>query len=165
MEEVLGRWDALSITSDEDGVLRVDDSLLDKGKEVCQFKLMGKVLSLKPFNREAFKRTICSLWRMKKGLFIKAIGNDLFLFSFDNKEEGDRVFATELWHFDNSLVVLKEIGANDVMAWKDWSYTKFWVQIFNLLARGMIQEIGEIIGRGFKKCLEVIIDATRRCHR
>ena len=164
MEEVLGRWNSLAITSEEEDVLGVDDNLLVRGREVRSFTLMGKVLTKRPFNREAFKRTMGNLWRVEDGgLTIKSVDRDLFLFSFRSAKEGRRILDTEPWHFENALVVLKEIKEGDRIVWDNWTFTKFWIQIFNLPLCGMIKDIGEVIGRGFGKCLEVTSDPLGRC--
>ena len=159
----MGNWKNLSITAEEDGVLGIDDSLIKKGKDLRKFNLLGKILTRKPYNREAFKRTLRNLWKTEKGMSIRLIEDDIFLFSFDDEIDRDRVVNLEPWHFDNALVVLKVVGPDEAMVWDNWCFTKFWLQISNVPAVGMIKEIGETIGRGFGTCLEVSADKAGRC--
>ena len=41
MAEIVGRWRTLSI-EEEEGVLGVDDMIVEKGKEVMEYCLLGK---------------------------------------------------------------------------------------------------------------------------
>lgn len=163
MEGVLHHWESLSITGDEGDVLGVEDALIAKGQELRRFNLLGKLLSRKPYNREAFKKTMAGLWRMDRGCVVRAMEKDVFLFSFDSEKERDRVLAMEPWHFENGLVVLKPLGAEDPIDWGDWRKANFWIQIRNVPPSGMIKEIGEVIGKGFGKCVEIDADSVGRC--
>ena len=163
MEEVLGKWNSLSITEDEDGILGVSDEIVEKGREVQQFSLLAKLLTRRPFNREAFKRTMTQLWRVEGRLSIRVIESDVFLFSFEKSREGRRILEMEPWHFDNALVLLKEVKNADRVCWDDWHFSKFWVQVFNLPLSGMIRDVGIIIGKGMGDCLQVVADESGRC--
>ena len=161
MDTVLGRWKSLSITEEEDGVLGVDDTLVEKGKGLRKFNLMAKIMIRKPYNREAFKKTMVNLWKVDKGCVVKLVERDVYLFSFESERERARVMAMEPWHFDNALVVLKELGDLEPLKSKEWNTTKFWLQISNLPSSGMIREIGEVIGRGFGKGYAVEVEADK----
>lgn len=163
MESVLGRWKSLSITEEEAGVIGVEDVLIEKGKGLRQFLLLGRLLTRKPYNREAFKRTMASLWRIDKGNVTRSAERDTFLFSFEIQKERDRVVSMEPWHFENGLVVLKSLGAEDPIDWAGWNRTSFWIQLWNIPHCGMIRDIGEVLGKGFGRCTSVDSDESGRC--
>lgn len=113
MEEVVSRWKSLSITEKEGEIVTVNNEVANRAKQSIRFGLVGKLLSRKPFHKEAFRRTISDLWRVTsddgKGLDISELGNDVFLFTFPNERERSRIIDMEPWTFNKSLLVLKEL--------------------------------------------------------
>ena len=61
MKAMLGHWKSLSITEEEEDMLGVEDDLVEKGKGLLRFNLLGKLLTRKAYNREDFKKTMPSL--------------------------------------------------------------------------------------------------------
>ena len=164
MDDMLGHWKGLAITEEEEDVLGIDEGMLEKGKGMRRFLVLAKILTRKPYSKEAFKRTMTSLWKTDGGVSARSLEYDIFLFTFNEEKDCRRILNMEPWHFDNALVLLKEIGENDSIVWGNWSMAKFWVQILNLPTSGMIKEIGEIIGRCFGQSIEVEADAEGRCN-
>lgn len=54
------------------------------------------------------------LWPVDRGLWIRDLGADVFFFEFAEDKERQRVLSMEPWFFDKALVVLKEVGGDDV---------------------------------------------------
>ncbi|PON83514.1 hypothetical protein TorRG33x02_206690 [Trema orientale] len=85
MDDIVGRWNSLRINEEEEGIL--DDSLLSKGVDDLQSGLVGKVLTKKPFNKRIFKEVMERAWKVERGLEIRKIGPDMFVFSFGRERE------------------------------------------------------------------------------
>ncbi|PON96435.1 hypothetical protein TorRG33x02_077080 [Trema orientale] len=79
VKDIVGRWNSLSIYEDKEGVL--EDWLLVDGALELRLGLIGKVLSTKSFNRSIFKEVMSRVCKVEKGLEIKEIGQDVFVFS------------------------------------------------------------------------------------
>lgn len=107
----MGKWKSLSITAEEEIVYGVCDEIMAKGEEGVKWGLLGKLLSQKPFNRKAFRCTIPDILRVKNGLTINEVDRDIFLFSFGDPKEIDKVL-NEPWIFDKSMLVLKIYDAD-----------------------------------------------------
>lgn len=107
MEDMLGQLQGFSI-SGEDDILGVDDRLVSEGKHDVQFGLAGRRLARKRFRYDVFHELFRSLWQSKDQMDIRQISSDTFLFNFRSDEDRKRVLRQEPWHFDKSLLMLKE---------------------------------------------------------
>lgn len=85
MEEITGKWSSFTISGDEEGVVSHDDSLLEVGFANRGFVLVGKLLIKKPYSKGAFHEVIGDLWEVDRGLNIKEIASNTFLFSLSLK--------------------------------------------------------------------------------
>ena len=67
----------------------------------------------------------------------------MVLFTFDDKNEMEKVMATEPWSFDKCLMVLQRFGKE--MDLKDMEFNKvtFWVQVHDLPIRFQTRKIAE----------------------
>ena len=69
----------------------------------------------------------------------------------------------EPWSFNKSLLILKAMNGNEALQWDSWSFTCFWIRVYNLLYDGMIREISEKISNGIGKFIDVVTDKNGRC--
>ena len=81
---------------------------------------------------------------------MKYIGDHLVLFSFDSKEDVDRIIAAEPWSFDKHLIVVSKYDNETVMESSNLTTVAFWVQIHDIPLRfrnrGVAEQICEPIG-------------------
>ncbi|KAI5337577.1 hypothetical protein L3X38_016848 [Prunus dulcis] len=115
-----------------------------------KFLLVGKVLAKKPFNKEAFKRTMVTLWRPKARVEIVTLEDDLLMFAFSLRQDRVRILGWVPWTFNHYLIVMRE--ADDVVNPSRIPLHKheFWIQIRGLplvyMMRAMGKEIGTTLG-------------------
>lgn len=102
MDVLTQNWRRLTL-SDREGpgcILTKDDSSND-------FSIVTKFFTKKALNINVIARTFNPLWRSRSGLKIKSLDDHIILFTFDNKDDVDRILLSELWSFDKHLVVLQ----------------------------------------------------------
>ncbi|TXG60503.1 hypothetical protein EZV62_015076 [Acer yangbiense] len=93
-----------------------EETSIDGVKDVDRC-LVGKVLAYKKVNREAFKGLIEQIWSPYGQVEVESVGDNLFMFYFNNGEDRNRVLQRGPWHFGNSLIVLeKSTGAGNWLA-------------------------------------------------
>ncbi|GMN22624.1 hypothetical protein TIFTF001_051230, partial [Ficus carica] len=163
MDAMLGQLSSFSITEEEASVIGIPDDVIEKGRKEARFGLMGKVLSSKPFNKGSVMSTMTKLWAADGDLSVQVIDRDIFLFSFEKEQDRSRVLAMEPWSFNKSLILLKVVNGDETLRWDSWSFTCFWIRVYNLPFDGMTREIGEKIGNGIGKFLDVDTDRNGRC--
>ena len=140
----------LSILDVEGPVRKVSRELRSEGLKDVEHCLIGKVLTGKRVNREAFKRVIEQLWNSIGNVEIEAVGDNMFMFLFPNREVRSMIWARGPWHFDHSLIVMeKPTGVGDISK-LSFHMVDFWIQIHNIplmcMNRRMAKYIAEQIG-------------------
>lgn len=70
---------------------------------------MGRLLLNKNYNMDGMKVVFTKAWRLKSTLTILALGDQRFLFMFDDPNlEKDRALVKKPWSFNKSLLILQE---------------------------------------------------------
>ncbi|TXG73181.1 hypothetical protein EZV62_001760 [Acer yangbiense] len=106
--ELASLCENLSI-KDEDGVIhQISEEVGRIEEEDVDHCLVGKVLSRKRVNKDAFKSVIEHLWNPFGNVEIEVVGENVFLFYFNNSEDRNRVWGRGPWHFDKCLLVLEK---------------------------------------------------------
>ncbi|KAK1556199.1 hypothetical protein Q3G72_000485 [Acer saccharum] len=110
---------ALSIREKERPVGMLDNNLKVKGERVLSLCLVGKVLTTRVVNKEAFISVMNSIWRTSEGVEIEALEGDVFAFHFKNSEDRKYIQSGGPWTFDRALTALEEpTGAGDIALMK-----------------------------------------------
>ncbi|TXG60547.1 hypothetical protein EZV62_015120 [Acer yangbiense] len=84
---------------------------------------------------------------------IEAVGENVFMFFFDNPEDRIWVWQRGPWHFDKSLLVLEIPEGTGEISKMSFNRADFWVQIHNIpimcmnrrMAKWLAEQIGEVI--------------------
>ena len=136
MNDLTQNWRWLTL-SDREGpgcILTKDDSSND-------FSIVTKFFTKRALNIDIIARTFNPLWRSRSGLKIKSLDDHIILFTFDNKDDVDRILSSELWSFDKHLVVLqlyeKETPIYDIK----FERASFCVQLHGIPLRYMTLEV------------------------
>ncbi|KAK1592731.1 hypothetical protein Q3G72_029352 [Acer saccharum] len=153
---------ALSLREKERPVGTLDNNLKVKGERVLSLCLVGKVLTTKVVNREAFINVMHSIWRTSDSVEIEALGRNVFGFHFKNSEDRKLIQSGGPWSFDRALIALEEpTGAGDVTLMK-FNRVEIWVQIHNLPLICMTEDSGNFLGSMIGEVKEVdLLEAKR----
>lgn len=112
--------------------------------------LAGRLWIDSSFNSGALQSTIRQIWRLKNGVKIREIVENLFSFQFFDWKDKERVFQGEPWWFDKKILVLYEIkGVEQPSTLKPYK-TPIWVGVYDtpfiLRTERVIGQIGNVIG-------------------
>ena len=138
MDTLTRHWQKMSLNVREGEELGLDDELSSKN-----FTMAAKFLTRRALNIEVVTRSFSPLWRSMKGFEVRRSSDHVLLFTFEKKEEGERIMSNAPWSFDKHLVVLqwydKEVPLKDLV------FDKFliWVQIHDVLLRFMNKAVAE----------------------
>ncbi|KAL5739724.1 hypothetical protein ACOSQ2_028904 [Xanthoceras sorbifolium] len=155
---------SLSLIEKEGLVMPLDRSFQVQGHKKVAYCLVGKFLTNKLVNRDAFRATIAKIWKTTQGVEIEVIQEKVYAFHFRNQSDRMRVLAGGPWNFNNALLILQEQkGAGDIVQVK-FRFSEFWVQIHHVPLMFMTKDIGmyirflvgtvkEVDGRASGDCL------------
>lgn len=178
-EEIADVVSKLRIDEEEEHVLDLD-SLNPNLENPVSLLLVGRLLTDRSFNVEAFKRTITTVWAPSHGLVIRVLKPNLFAFQFFHWRDMKKVLDGRPWCFDNMLIILKEVDGDEQPDQVSLIYSPFWIRLKNLpfnmrsdeVVRALIGNLGEIIdiekdvlGFGRYRRVKVMLDITKPLRR
>ncbi|TXG62563.1 hypothetical protein EZV62_009557 [Acer yangbiense] len=159
--EIASLCNALSIGEKESPAKILDVKLKDKGEQRLALCLVGKVLTSKIVNREAFKDVMKRIWHINGGVEIEAIKDNIFECHFTNLEARKRILSGGPWRFDRAIIIFEEpMGTGDIDN-MFFNKTKFWVQVHNLSLLCMSEEIGLFLGNMIREVRNIDLEAGK----
>ena len=81
-------------SSDHERVnIKLKKERVTKSKQEAQFNVLFKLLTMRPFNEEAFRGSVRAMWASPRGLTIRDINDNLFMVVFNSKVDMERIFV------------------------------------------------------------------------
>ncbi|KAK9270144.1 hypothetical protein L1049_025720 [Liquidambar formosana] len=123
---------------------------VDAALAASNLLLVGKLISVRGINKQAFKAIISRAWNISYGLTITDLGPNVFLFGFLKDIERNRTLCSGPWSIMGHHLVLKSWDPSLVIEEIDFSLSPFWIQIHGLPPRhktfSNAAKIGELVG-------------------
>lgn len=113
--------------------------------------LVGKLFTNSVFNIEAMKSVLRSSWKPLKGMVVREIDKNLFVFQFFCPMDRAKVIDQSPWSFDNHLLLLKEISGLEQPKDLDFNTVDFSIKVYNVpfvkRSKALAQAIGNKVGQ------------------
>ncbi|XP_023918539.1 uncharacterized protein LOC112030085 [Quercus suber] len=171
MEELAQFWKRLSL-SEKEG----PGCCLTEEESVHQFSIAAKFTTKRAINVDSIVRTFNPLWRAKTRFKIQKMGDHEMLFSFEKKEDVDRILSSELWSFDKHLIIMQRYDHEQPFQDIKFEKTTFWVQVHGLpmkymtitAAEKVCGVVGDVISQSEQRLydgghfirVKVVVDVT-----
>lgn len=140
----------LSLSVEEEEDLIIESSTLDTQSHSTDLCLVGRLLSDRNINFNAMKNRLADLWRPVKGVLIREIGDQKFIFQFFHAMDMRRILEGGPWTFDNQYLILHHLKQGEHPIQIPLYLIPFWVQIYELpvgyISEGVGKQIGNFIG-------------------
>ncbi|KAL5735075.1 hypothetical protein ACOSP7_032936 [Xanthoceras sorbifolium] len=154
---------SLFIEEADKPVAKVDDLLKEVGDRQIKLCLIGKIITNKQINREAFRGTIQKIWRTQQLVDVEVIWDNIFVFQFRNQQDRKRVLLGGPWSFDRGLLVLEvPLGVGNISRMQ-FTKAEFWIQVHNIPIFCMNREVGSFVGSQLGELCEIDVGATEAC--
>ncbi|KAL2935345.1 hypothetical protein RDABS01_018463, partial [Bienertia sinuspersici] len=131
-DEIVEKYARLNIEEEENELIDVGEFTSAAADEKISLMLVGKLLTDRTINVEAFKRTMTNAWALSRKLVIRAISPNRFVFQFFHWKDKDKVLMGRPWCFDQHLLVSNEISGNEQPDDVPLTQSPFWICIYNL---------------------------------
>lgn len=127
-EEIATQCATLKLGDDEeDDVVDLREIESNETNDNLSLLLIGKLISDRPFNVEAFKWTMMGVWAPDNGMVIKVLGPNLFVFQFFHWKDKEKVYNGRPWCWENKLIVLKEVDEHEQPDQVILTSSPFWI--------------------------------------
>lgn len=155
MEELINEWKRFKLMEEEkERIFTLDGAETSEIGGQASHSLVGKLISHRFISKGAMKNSMSSAWKTRKDFNIEIIGNHIFLFIFESKEDRDWIITNGPWFFDKSLLVLEAPNTKQRTMDLDFNCVDFWLRIFNKPICYRNEKIARKIGNGIGEFLE-----------
>jgi hypothetical protein len=131
-DELSKLWEDLSLTEVEDDELCIQND----GLEGIAFRgracILGKLIANRMICRETLRTTMIRLWKSKKNVSFKILGENLFLINFECPGDKERALKGRPWVFEGSLFLIEDFDGLTPPSNFTFDRKTFWVQMINL---------------------------------
>lgn len=178
-EEISAFVSNLRIDDEEDQVLDLE-TVNPNGESIVSLLLLGRLLTERNYNVEAFKKTITTVWAPKHEIVIRALRPNLYAFQFFHWRDMMKVIECRPWCFDNMLILLKEADGDEQPDQVTLKHSPFWIRLKNLpfnnrsndVVKALVGNMGEILdmeeyvlGFGRFRRVKVMLDVSKPLRR
>ncbi|KAJ8765399.1 hypothetical protein K2173_012096 [Erythroxylum novogranatense] len=131
----------------EDEPGRIEQQYTESERQHC---VIGRLLTEKIINFPIFKQIIASIWRPVKGMMIKDLGNNVFIFQFFHHLDMDRVLRDGPWNYQQQILLLRRLQPMENPRQVELVRLELWVQIHNIpsgfITEKLVVDAGNYIG-------------------
>uniref|UniRef100_A0A803PJY5 DUF4283 domain-containing protein n=1 Tax=Cannabis sativa TaxID=3483 RepID=A0A803PJY5_CANSA len=124
---------------------------VDENREEPSAFLAVKLLTIRHFNPEAFKKRLKEMWPERFSINVLEKEPNFFTVEFGCFGDRKRVLIRQPWHFDFKLIVMSPLEAGSVVTAEMLTSTPFWIQVsgipFLKRSRALAIKLGEVLGR------------------
>lgn len=141
----------IRLEEEEQGGLLYDGVTEDSLSEIdVRWCLVGKFLTDFPIDFQAMQHKMASLWKPGRGVYVKALEPNRFVFQFYHKVDIRRVIEGSLWTFGRFPLVIERLKEGDDPRSIMINKLDLWVQLHNMspgfMSQRVVQDIGSYIG-------------------
>ncbi|KAL2935539.1 hypothetical protein RDABS01_018657 [Bienertia sinuspersici] len=155
-DDLITKCSSLNLNdNEENNIVDVGETVSEKEEEKTSLMLIGRLLSDRPVNVEAFKRTMNSVWALLRKVVIRAVAGDRFAFQFFHWKDKEKVMDGRPWCFDQKLLILEEVVGEEQPSEILLNSSPFWVRLYNLPFNYRTNETMRTIASNIGRVLEV----------
>lgn len=149
-------WDELQLHVEEEQRLLIEESSTATENFDPRWCLVGRLLSDRTIDFGAFKNVMAALWRPVKGLGVKDLDHNWYLFQFWHEMDISRVLDGSPWTFNRIPLLLCRLKEGDDPQEIVVNSLEVWVQVFDLKAGFksdvVLKACGDFIGKFLYSC-------------
>lgn len=113
--------------------------------------LVGRFLTDSPIDFQAMQHKMSSLWRPRKGMYVKDLESNRFIFQFYHEVDITRVIEGSPWTFGRFQLVFERLKSGNDPRSIPINNLDIWVQLHNMspgfMSQRVVQDIGNYIGK------------------
>lgn len=127
-------------------------------EEEDHWQVVGKVMSDRSISVESIHQTLGKIWCGDKGMVIKDVGDNKFIFSFNHPMGKKRALEDGPWTANHSLMVLVAFDARKDLEAVEFTHVPIWIRVSKIPMGMMNREVAEIIGNEIGCFMDVDVE-------
>lgn len=153
---LLPHWSDVNLGVEEVPGLDLHGHGTDDDEFDLRWCLVGRLLSDKKVDFEAFRQVMAALWRPVKGLFIKEVEINRYVFQFFHELDIGRVLDGSPWTFHKIPLILERLQIGEDPRLLKLDSLAMWVRVRDLragcLSEKVLRACGNFIGSFLSVC-------------
>lgn len=151
----------ITLDDEEDGEIALgENEVINQGENFCsgdvKLCLVGKFINEGIVDFSAMQQTLAALWRPGKGVHIREIDANLYVFQFFHEIDIKRVIDGSPWSFNRKALIIERMQDGDHPRSMKLDKLNLWVQIYDLpigfMTERVVKEVGNFIGEYGESC-------------
>lgn len=118
--------------------------------------LVGRFITEGVIDFTAMKHTLAALWKPGRGVFIREVETNLYLFQFYHEIDIKRVIEGSPWSFNRKVLIIARMKEGEIPRGVNLNRLDLWVQIHDMrpgfMPVSIIREIGNYIREHIESC-------------
>ena len=127
--------------------------------------LVGRFLQIGTFDFLAMQQTLASIWKPGKGVFIKELEDNRFIFQFYHEIDIKRVLDGSPWYFNRKALILARMTQDCNPRNLPLTSLDVWVQVHDLqigfMNSNVLKALGNQMGRFVDTCPKNLLGTWR----
>ncbi|KAL5851494.1 hypothetical protein ACOSQ3_006612 [Xanthoceras sorbifolium] len=153
----------MKLFAEEETTVNIDGMAKEEGMRKTSLCLVGKLITSKLTNREAFRFLFAKIWRTKHAVEVEKMKENAYTFHFQNMMDRRRALLRGPWNFDNTLLVMEVPKGYGDFSEMQFRWAKFWVQVHNVPLMCMTRNVGLALGKNIGQVREIDVEASGDC--
>lgn len=133
MENLEDKLKGLTMTEDEDEIIDCEDG--EEGEivqEQLNLCLVGKIMTENSFSTEAMHNALKVAWRLGKGMVVRELDKNIFIFQFFSMMDKIKVMDGGPWSFRGYPLLLQQIEEGIQPSEIVFTKVRFWVRAYDV---------------------------------
>lgn len=148
MEESFARF---KMDEEQEGGISYEEHTEDLSEIDVRWCLIGRFLTESPIDFQAMQHRMAALWRPGKGVYIKEVDRNRYIFQFYHEVDITRVMEESPWTFGRFHLILERMKAGDNPRTILINKLDLWVQLHGMhagfMSQRVVKDVGNYIGK------------------
>lgn len=142
----MDNYSNLRLNDDENAAVPLSQPPPSGAQANEQLCLVGRFLTTRVIRVPMMKERMATVWQPVKGVLIREIATNTFLFQLFHPFDFTTIFSDGPWNFDGHLLLLHKLQVGEIPTSVPLFHAIFWVQIHDVPIGYMTRKVGEIFG-------------------
>lgn len=158
---IIEALNSISLEDEEEGGLEITTETLEGGNTQLQgfdakLCVVGRFITEGRVEFEAMQHTLALLWKPGRGVYMKELESNLYLFQFYHELDVKRVMEGCPWSFTRRDLVMSRMKEGQTPRSVDLNFMDLWIQVYDLkpgfMSETVLKSVGNYIRSFVQSC-------------